>query len=76
MRRLSTSSSDTTSTCASDKPLLDGDGLERRGLRQKARDVVSDLGRPPTARQDAREGKHTSNFMTLGFMGDMKAAKV
>lgn len=29
----------------------------RRGLRQKARDVVSDLGAPPTTRQDAKDGK-------------------
>ncbi|PHH80476.1 hypothetical protein CDD83_3759 [Cordyceps sp. RAO-2017] len=38
-------------------------GPARRGLRQKARDVVSDLGAPPTTRQDAKDGKPTLNFV-------------
>lgn len=47
-------------------------GVEpRRGLRQKARDVVSDLGKPPTSRQDAKEGKHTSNFGDPGFLTEV-----
>ncbi|KAJ6445738.1 peroxisomal targeting signal receptor [Purpureocillium lavendulum] len=43
---------------------------KRRGLRQKARDVVHDLGAPPTRRQDAKEGKHTSNFAEVPLIGD------
>lgn len=34
----------------------------RRGLRQRARDVVSDLGAPPTSRQDAKDGTPTRKF--------------
>jgi hypothetical protein len=41
---------------------------QRRGLRQKARDLLSDMGSPPTKRQDAKDGKHTSNFADLGML--------
>ncbi|OAA49427.1 hypothetical protein NOR_01350 [Metarhizium rileyi] len=85
MRRESTSSanSDASSSCSvssatscSKEALLDHCIEPRRGLRQKARDVVSDLGKPPTSRQDAREGKHTSNFGHLGFLSEvMKPSK-
>ncbi|KAK9439304.1 uncharacterized protein VB005_07457 [Metarhizium brunneum] len=80
MRRQSTSSADsdasstyTVSTTASysKEPLLDSGVEPRRGLRQKARDVVSDLGKPPTSRQDAKEGKHTSNFGDPGFLTEV-----
>lgn len=57
MRRASTSS---------EEPLLKSD-LAKRGLRQKARDVISDLGAPPTKRQDEKEGrrvKKTGYVMT------------
>lgn len=41
----------------------------RRGMRQRVRDVVHDLGRPPTARQDEKEGKVTKNHIDLGPTG-------
>lgn len=40
----------------------------KRGLRQKARDMVHDMGSPPTARQDAKDGKPTLNHAPLGGM--------
>ncbi|RSL78358.1 hypothetical protein CEP51_008274 [Fusarium floridanum] len=39
---------------------------QRRGMRQRVRDVVADLGRPPTARSDAREGRPTPNHVDVG----------
>ena len=41
----------------------------RRGLRQKARDVLSDMGSPPTKRHDAKDGKPPKNYEDLGLMG-------
>ncbi|RSL59797.1 hypothetical protein CEP54_007117 [Fusarium duplospermum] len=39
---------------------------QRRGMRQRVRDVVADLGRPPTARSDAKEGRPTPNHVDVG----------
>ncbi|KAL2685142.1 hypothetical protein Neosp_006238 [[Neocosmospora] mangrovei] len=39
---------------------------QRRGMRQRVRDVVADLGRPPTARSDASEGRPTPNHVDVG----------
>lgn len=39
---------------------------QRRGVRQRVRDVVADLGRPPTARSDAREGRPTPKHVDVG----------
>ncbi|KAL7958206.1 hypothetical protein V8C34DRAFT_283748 [Trichoderma compactum] len=70
----SLSSASTAYTTYKDKegqPLLDGNVHERkakRGLRQKARDMVHDMGSPPTARQDAKDGKPTLNHAPLGGM--------
>ncbi|KAL6830655.1 hypothetical protein J3E69DRAFT_363612 [Trichoderma sp. SZMC 28015] len=69
----SLSSASTAYTTYKDKegqPLLP-DVHERkikRGLRQKARDMVHDMGSPPTARQDAKDGKPTLNHAPLGGM--------
>ncbi|KAI5466720.1 hypothetical protein BGZ63DRAFT_418476 [Mariannaea sp. PMI_226] len=41
----------------------------RRGMRQRVRDVVHDLGRPPTARQDEKDGKPTKNHIDIGPTG-------
>jgi hypothetical protein len=80
MRRQSTSSASSDASSAysvstaasySKEPLLDNGVEPRRGLRQKARDVVSDLGKPPTSRQDAKDGKHTSNFGDPGFLTEL-----
>ena len=43
-----------------------GQGKKRRSMRQKARSLVSDMGAPPTRRQDAKEGKRTLNFADPG----------
>ncbi|KAL7788654.1 hypothetical protein V8C37DRAFT_388095 [Trichoderma ceciliae] len=51
------------------QPLLDiHERKVKRGLRQKARDMVHDMGSPPTARQDAKDGKPTLNHAPLGGM--------
>ncbi|KAI8690778.1 hypothetical protein LRP88_08048 [Fusarium phalaenopsidis] len=39
---------------------------QRRGMRQRVRDAVADLGRPPTARSDAMEGRPTPNHVDVG----------
>ncbi|KAF4471478.1 hypothetical protein FALBO_1601 [Fusarium albosuccineum] len=39
---------------------------QRRGMRQRVRDVVADLGRPPTARQDAKDGTPTQTHVDVG----------
>lgn len=41
----------------------------RRGMRQRVRDVVHELGRPPTAKQDAKDGKTTKNHVDMGPAG-------
>ncbi|KAH7133626.1 hypothetical protein EDB81DRAFT_949926 [Dactylonectria macrodidyma] len=41
----------------------------RRGVRQRVRDVVHELGRPPTAKQDAKDGKTTQNHIEVGPTG-------
>ncbi|KAI9172098.1 hypothetical protein HJFPF1_01591 [Paramyrothecium foliicola] len=47
----------------------------RRGLRQKARDVLADMGSPPTTRHDAKVGKPTKNYADLGMLGSVVTAK-
>ncbi|KAL6799080.1 hypothetical protein GGI42DRAFT_68050 [Trichoderma sp. SZMC 28013] len=70
----SLSSASTAYTTYKDKegqPLPSSSVYERkakRGLRQKARDMVHDMGSPPTARQDAKDGKPTLNHAPLGGM--------
>jgi hypothetical protein len=42
---------------------------KRKSLRHKARSVMSDIGRPPTKRQDAKDGVRTPTFNPgLGMM--------
>ncbi|KAH8736866.1 hypothetical protein BGZ61DRAFT_582143 [Ilyonectria robusta] len=43
----------------------------RRGMRQRVRDVVHELGRPPTAKQDAKDGKTTKNHVDMGPAGSV-----
>ncbi|KAH7326598.1 hypothetical protein B0I35DRAFT_475227 [Stachybotrys elegans] len=42
---------------------------KRRGLRQRARELVADMGHPPTKRHDAKHGKVTKNYSDLGVLG-------
>ncbi|KAM0437611.1 hypothetical protein ACHAPT_001975 [Fusarium lateritium] len=51
-----------TSSSPADQPVQ----KQRRGVRQRVRDVVADLGRPPTARSDAKEGRPTPNHVDVG----------
>lgn len=55
-------------------------GHKKRGLRQKARDVMHDLGQPPTRRQDEKDGLETRNYNVVDArmlcMGMMRQAKV
>ncbi|KAJ3496378.1 hypothetical protein NLG97_g2700 [Lecanicillium saksenae] len=47
---------------------------KRKGLRAKARRVLSDMGAPPTARQDAKDGRRTLNYADPGgLVGDVLA---
>ena len=64
----STHSTEASTLCSYTKEPAPQEQSKRRSLRQKARDVLSDLGSPPTKRQDESEGKHTSNFAELGLM--------
>ncbi|KAH6604758.1 hypothetical protein Trco_006465 [Trichoderma cornu-damae] len=83
LRRPSTSSETSSLSSASTayakeregQPLLEmHERKAKRGLRQKARDMVHDMGSPPTARQDAKDGKTTLNHAPLGgLMGEPMA---
>ncbi|ATY61952.1 Glutaredoxin domain [Cordyceps militaris] len=79
MRRESTASDatsvvsyETTSSLGKEKPAASADKPRRSSrLREKARRVLADLGAPPTARQDAKDGKRTLNFADPGgLLGD------
>ncbi|KPM36100.1 hypothetical protein AK830_g10467 [Neonectria ditissima] len=63
----STLSGSTACSYAKDAPLEAK--ASRRGMRQRVRDVVHDLGRPPTAKQDAKDGKTTKNHIDVGPAG-------
>ncbi|KAF5021172.1 hypothetical protein F66182_6794 [Fusarium sp. NRRL 66182] len=39
---------------------------KRKSIRQRVRNVVADLGRPPTVREDAKSGKKTQNHVEVG----------
>ncbi|KAJ4272190.1 hypothetical protein NW762_000901 [Fusarium torreyae] len=39
---------------------------QRKSMRQRVRNVVADLGRPPTTRQDAKSGQTTKNHVDVG----------
>lgn len=66
---LSTSPTLTDSTVYSYSKDTEAPEKQRRSLRQKARDVVSDLGYPPTHRQDIKEGKPTKKYNGVSLMG-------
>ncbi|KAF5706558.1 hypothetical protein FMUND_11535 [Fusarium mundagurra] len=38
----------------------------RKSMRQRVRNVVADLGRPPTARDDAKSGNATQKHVDVG----------
>lgn len=44
---------------------------QRRGVRQRVRDVISDMGNPPTAKQDAKDGKPMLNHIDVGPVGSV-----
>ncbi|KFA48451.1 hypothetical protein S40293_00344 [Stachybotrys chartarum IBT 40293] len=48
---------------------------QRRGLRRRARDLVADMGRPPTRRHDAKMGKATKRYDDMGMLGAIITAK-
>ncbi|XWW92996.1 hypothetical protein V2A60_000924 [Cordyceps javanica] len=89
MRRESNSSDaasvvsfETTTTTMTTSPLIKEDTPadgKRRGagrLRQKARRVLADMGAPPTARQDAKDGKRTLNYADPGGLVDAMSKPV
>ncbi|KAF9772989.1 hypothetical protein IL306_009251 [Fusarium sp. DS 682] len=39
---------------------------QRKSMRQRVRNVVADLGRPPTARDDAKSGDVTQKHVDVG----------
>ncbi|PNP77675.1 hypothetical protein FNYG_08978 [Fusarium nygamai] len=39
---------------------------QRKSMRQRVRNVVADLGRPPTARDDAKSGNVTQKHVDVG----------
>lgn len=75
--RLSTSSTLTDATAASytkddaevNAASAPAPKKSRRGFRQKARDVVADLGHPPTLRQDLKDNKPVKTNVNYGMMG-------
>lgn len=79
MRRPSTSSDtsvssgSTTYSYTKDKETQKQPEKTKKGFRQKARDMVHDMGTPPTSRQDAKDGKRTLNYADLGIIGEPMA---
>ena len=65
----STLSGSTACSYVKDAPPTTEAKATRRGMRQRVRDVVHDLGRPPTAKQDAKDGKTTKNHVDVGPAG-------
>ncbi|KAH7137264.1 hypothetical protein B0J13DRAFT_625042 [Dactylonectria estremocensis] len=65
----STFSGSTACSYTKDAPPAADTKAARRGVRQRVRDVVHDLGRPPTAKQDAKDGKATQNHVEIGPTG-------
>ncbi|KAF4446623.1 hypothetical protein F53441_9754 [Fusarium austroafricanum] len=49
----------------SETPATDA-GKQRKSMRQRVRNVVADLGRPPTARDDAKSGNVTQKHVDVG----------
>lgn len=47
-------SSDTSSISTNTSIIKDPTPKQKRGIRQRVRDVVADLGNPPTARDDGK----------------------
>ncbi|KAM0564007.1 hypothetical protein ACHAPJ_000215 [Fusarium lateritium] len=39
---------------------------QRKSMRQRVRNVVADLGRPPTTREDTKSGQTTKNHVDVG----------
>ncbi|KAF4986508.1 hypothetical protein FGRMN_10808 [Fusarium graminum] len=39
---------------------------QRKSMRQRVRNVVADLGRPPTARDDAKSGNMSQTHINVG----------
>lgn len=73
----SSRSTDASTLCSYTKEPIPHTQSKRRSLRQKARDVLSDMGSPPTKRQDESEGKQTSNFADLGLVsGTQQSHKI
>lgn len=77
MGRLSTSSSTSSAsstysdstTCSDTKDTTTAPPPPRKSLRQKARNVISDLGSPPTRRQDLKDGRSTQYYAETGMLG-------
>ncbi|KAH7022664.1 hypothetical protein EDB80DRAFT_885353 [Ilyonectria destructans] len=65
----STFSGSTACSYTKDAPPAAEAKAARRGMRQRVRDVVHELGRPPTAKQDAKDGKTTQNHVDIGPAG-------
>lgn len=67
---ITTSTSATANTVAAEKAQAQRGAGCHRGLRQKARDVIHDMGHPPTRRQDAKDGIETKNHdVDLSMIG-------
>ncbi|OAQ98670.1 hypothetical protein LLEC1_08132 [Akanthomyces lecanii] len=86
MRRQSTSSDgasiishETTASLVKHEPAdaAETKDTKRDGIRQKARRVLADMGAPPTARQDAKDGRRTLNYADPGgLIGDAMSKPV
>ena len=63
--------SDSTTYSYTKDPLPLATTKDRRGVRQRVRDVISDMGTPPTAKQDAKDGKPVQNHVDVGPVGSV-----
>ncbi|KAF4963165.1 hypothetical protein FSARC_8791 [Fusarium sarcochroum] len=47
-------------------PEIDATKQQRKSMRQRVRNVVADLGHPPTTKEDAKSGQTTKSHVDVG----------
>lgn len=63
--QISVSTPDSPTKTEADTPTCDG-SKHRKSMRQRVRNVVADLGRPPTTRDDLKSGSATQKHVDVG----------
>ncbi|KAF5240543.1 hypothetical protein FAUST_4302 [Fusarium austroamericanum] len=64
--QISVSVSDSPTKAEIDTLTSDASKQQRKSMRQRVRNVVADLGRPPTTRDDLKSGNATQKHVDVG----------